>query len=170
MFKNIELGNNQDEVWLFGDKVLYLRQITNRTHTQRCIMAKQLYIDFDEYIRQGEPSQCEKAAIWSTAIGLQAVDGLTTSEYLQKAARRNIEGEISVDEVKELINNYYITKTAHNDDDAGKEEADRVSSNIAKLLSSSTLNFSVLGYTLVHKNLFSGVFCHPLSSLAGIQC
>lgn len=54
MFKNIELGNNQDEVWLFGDKVLYLRQISNRTHTQRCIMAKQLYIDFDEYIRQGE--------------------------------------------------------------------------------------------------------------------
>lgn len=121
-------------------------------------MAKQLYIDFDEYIRQGEPSQREKAAIWSTAIGLQAVDGLTTSEYLQETARRNIEGEISVDEVKELINNYYITKTAHDEDDAGKEEADRVSSNIAKLLSTNTLNFSVLGYTLVHKNLFSGVF------------
>lgn len=121
-------------------------------------MAKQQYIDFDEYIRQGEPSQREKAAIWSTAIGLQAVDGLTTSEYLRETARRNIEGEISVDEVTELINNYYITKTAHDEDDADKEEADRVSSNIAKLLSSNTLNFSVLGYTLVHRNIFNGVF------------
>ena len=121
-------------------------------------MAKQQYIDFDEYIRQGEPSQREKAAIWSTAIGLQAVDGLTTSEYLQQTARRNIEGEITIDEVKQLINNYYITRTAHDKEDAGKEEADRVSSNITKLLSSSTLNFSVFGYTQVHKNIFDGVF------------
>jgi len=32
--------------------------------------------NFDEYIRQGEPSQKEKALIWQTAIGLQDVDGL----------------------------------------------------------------------------------------------
>ena len=41
---------------------------------------KQPHIDLDEYIRQGEPSQKEKASIWQTAIGLQAVDGLHTSE------------------------------------------------------------------------------------------
>ena len=57
------------------------------------------YIDFDEYIRQGEPEQREAAYAWSTAIGLQAVDGLTTSEYLNDLARRNIEGEITIDEV-----------------------------------------------------------------------
>lgn len=121
-------------------------------------MAKQLYIDFDQYIRQGELSQRETAAAWSTAIGLQAVDGLTTSEYLQETARRNIEGEISIDEAQELIHNYYITKTAHDAEDADKEEADRVSGNIAKLLSSNTLNFSVFGYTQVHRNIFNGVF------------
>lgn len=38
-------------------------------------MAKQLYIDFDAYLRQGEPDKREKASVWSTAIGLQAVDG-----------------------------------------------------------------------------------------------
>ncbi len=43
---------------------------------------KELYLNFDEYIRQGEPSQREAAYAWSTAIGLQAVDGLKTSEYL----------------------------------------------------------------------------------------
>lgn len=45
---------------------------------------QQLYIDFDQYIRQGEPDQQEKAYAWSTAIGLQAVDGLTTSEYREQ--------------------------------------------------------------------------------------
>lgn len=57
--------------------------------------SNQLYFDFDEYIRQGEPEQKEKAENWSIAIGLQAVDGLQTSKYLQETAKRNIEGELS---------------------------------------------------------------------------
>ena len=47
--------------------------------------------DFDEYIRQGDPGKKGKAYAWSTAIGLQAVDGLTTSDYLKDTARRNID-------------------------------------------------------------------------------
>lgn len=96
-------------------------------------MSKQLYIDFDQYIRQGEPDKREKAYAWSTAIGLQAVDELQTSEYLQQTARRHIEGEISIEEARELIKDYYITKNTH-DEDNGEEEADRVASNIAKLM------------------------------------
>ena len=68
------------------------------------------YLNFDEYIRQGEPQKRERAEAWRVAIGLQAVDGLKTSEYLQEAARRNIEGEISIDEARELVKQYYITK------------------------------------------------------------
>ena len=55
---------------------------------------KQQYLNFDEYIRQGEPEKKERAEAWRVAIGLQAVDGLKTSEYLQETARRNIEGEM----------------------------------------------------------------------------
>ena len=58
------------------------------------------YTDFDEYIRQGEPSQREKASIWQTAIGLQAVDGLLTSDYLKATACKHIEGEIDIDEAR----------------------------------------------------------------------
>lgn len=65
---------------------------------------KNSYIDFDEYIRQGEPAQRERAVAWSVAIGLQAVDGLQVSDYLLELARRNIEGEITIDEVIELLN------------------------------------------------------------------
>lgn len=49
-------------------------------------MSDQLYINFDEYIRQGEPAQRERADAWRVAIGLQAVDGLKTSEYLHQTA------------------------------------------------------------------------------------
>ena len=87
---------------------------------------KELYLNFDEYIRQGEPAQREKAGYWQAAIGLQAVDGLKVSGYLQETARRNIEGEITIDEARELVKQYYVTKTAHDANDEDKEEADRV--------------------------------------------
>ena len=67
-------------------------------------MSENQYINFDEYIRQGEPQKRERAEAWRVAIGLQAVDGLKTSAYLQETARRNIEGDITIDEAKELVN------------------------------------------------------------------
>ena len=118
------------------------------------------YLDFDEYIRQGEPQQKERAEAWRVAIGLQAVDGLKTSEYLHETARRNIEGEISIDEARELIKTYYITKTNHAPDDDEKQEADRVSANITKILSYSSLDFSTKGYIALHRRIFEGVFKH----------
>ena len=54
--------------------------------------------DFEEYIRQGEPGRRERAYTWRTAIGLQAVDGLRTSDYLKETAGRHIEGDISIDD------------------------------------------------------------------------
>lgn len=121
---------------------------------------KQPHIDFDEYIRQGEPSQKEKASIWQTAIGLQAVDGLHTSEYLRDTACKHIEGEIDIDEVRELIRSYYQSKTLREPDDDEKQEADKVSANITKILSSQTLDFSTGGYISVHRRVFDGVFKH----------
>lgn len=121
---------------------------------------KEQYINFDEYIRQGEPQKKERAEAWRVAIGLQAVDGLKTSEYLQDTARRNIEGEITIDEARELVKEYYIKKTAHDDDDADQEEADRVSSNISKLLQTDAFTYSVAGLAAIHRAIFEGVFKH----------
>ena len=65
---------------------------------------------FDEYIRQGDPQKKERAEAWRVAIGLQAVDGLKVSGYLLELARRNIEGEISMEEVDKLLDEYYEEK------------------------------------------------------------
>ena len=121
---------------------------------------KELYLNFDVYIRQGEPAQKERADAWRVAIGLQAVDGLKTSEYLQQTARRNIEGEITIDEARELVKEYYIKKTAHDAGDEDKEEADRVSSNISKLLQTDAFTYSAAGLAAIHRAVFEGVFKH----------
>ena len=118
------------------------------------------YLNFDEYIRQGEPEKRLKADAWRVAIGLQAVDGLSTSEYLRETARKNIEGEITIDEARELVKQYYITKTSHDEDDANKEEADKVSSNISKLLQTDAFTYSVAGMAAIHRSLFEGIFKH----------
>ena len=107
-----------------------------------------------------EPEKKDRAEAWRVAIGLQAVDGLKTSEYLQETARRNIEGEITIDEARELVKEYYIKKTVHDDDDADKEEADRVSSNISKLLQTDAFTYSVAGFAAIHRAIFEGVFKH----------
>ena len=63
---------------------------------------KELYLNFDEYIRQGDPQKKERAEAWRVAIGLQAVAGPKVSDYMLELARRNIEGEISMEEVNKL--------------------------------------------------------------------
>ena len=115
-------------------------------------------VNFDEYIRQGEPDKKEKASAWKTAIGLQAVDGLQTSDYLKDTAIKHIEGDISIDEVKKLINGYYQSKIARTPKDEETEEADKVSANIARILNEQSFAFSVAGFTSVHRRLFEGIF------------
>lgn len=118
------------------------------------------FASFDEYLRQGEPSQKESAENWKTAIGLQAVDGLQPSAYLIDVAKRNIEGEISLDETRILIDSYYQSKTVRTPKDEDEEEADKVSANIAKILASKTFAFNTNGYISLHRRIFEGVFKH----------
>ena len=118
------------------------------------------YIDFEAYERVAEPHKREKASVWRTAIGLQDVDGLKVSDYLKQTAIKHIEGDITIDEVREQLRTYYISKTTHDDDDAAKEEADRVAANIAKLLGEKSFSLTALEMLNIHRHLFEGVFKH----------
>ena len=116
-------------------------------------------LDFEEYIRNSEPAKKEKTYAWSTAIGLQQVDGLTPSKYLFETAKRNIDGEISVAEATSIIDSYYESKTARSGNDNERtEEADKVSSRIAQILSEKSFNFSPSYLIALHGRLFAGIF------------
>lgn len=114
---------------------------------------------FKEYIRESEPNKREKGYAWQTAIGLQAVDGLKTSKYLIDTAIRNIEGDISIDEVNSLLNSYYEENPKQDPGDR-TEEADKVSVRIVKILSETGFSFTPNEYISIHKKLFTGIYRH----------
>ncbi len=123
------------------------------------IINDQMVGNFEEYIRQGEPNKAEKAKVWKTAIGLQQVDGLKPSDYLMATARQNIEGDITIEEVKQLIDSYYHQQTIKNDENR-TEEADKVSARITEILSEQTFTFSPIEYLTLHRRLFQGIYSH----------
>lgn len=114
---------------------------------------------FKDYIKEVEPAKRAKGYAWHTAIGLQAVDGLTTSDYLVHTAVRNIEGEISLEEANELLRTYYEDNPTHNAEDR-TEEADKVSARIATLLSERAFSFTQHEYLSIHRRLFDGIYPH----------
>ena len=114
---------------------------------------------FKEYIKQSEPNKRDKGYAWSTAIGLQAVDGLEPSEHLVKTAIENIEGYITMEDAEKRINSYYETTEKREEDDR-TEEADKVSVRIASILSEKAFTFSPSEYIGIHKKLFWGIYKH----------
>ena len=114
---------------------------------------------FKEYIKESEPAKRDKGYAWHTAIGLQAVDGLKTSEYLVHTAVRNIEGEISFEEANALLQTYYEENPTHDASDR-TEEADKVSARIAALLSERAFSFTPNEYISIHRKLFTGIYSH----------
>lgn len=114
---------------------------------------------FKEYIRESEPAKRDKGYAWNTAIGLQAVDGLKTSEFLVRTAVRNIEGEISFEEANTLLQTYYEESPARNTDDR-TEEADKVSVRIAALLAEQAFSFTPNEYLSIHRKLFTDIYSH----------
>ena len=113
--------------------------------------------DYSEYLIQSEPGKRDRVRNWMAAIGLQDVDGLTPSNYMLEAVRRNIEGEITIDEVGRLVDEYYTT-----DEGLRQEtrtlEADKVAVRIAQLLSHQTFGLGPNYLALIHRSLFEGIY------------
>lgn len=115
---------------------------------------------FNEYIKNVPPTRKELGQAWQTAIGLQDVDGLKPSEYLYETAKKNIDGEISIDEAGKLINSYYESKSVRLENELRTEEADKVSARIARILSDNSFTFSPTQYISIHRELFMGIYPH----------
>ena len=115
------------------------------------------YPEFDKYINWGNPEQKRRAEIWRAAIGLQVMNDLTVSEYLKQIAKKNIEGTTSFKEVCRLVESYYQSRDIREIDEYRMQEADMVSANIARALSSDSFFFMAEGYTMLHGRIFEGV-------------
>ena len=115
---------------------------------------------FKEYLKESEPDKKNKVYAWRTAIGLQDVDGLKPSQYLIETATQNIEGYITIEEALDRIDSYYEEKEVHSPESERTEEADKVASRIAQLLSETAFSFTPQEYISIHRKLFQGIYPH----------
>jgi len=115
---------------------------------------------FEQYLKDVEGDKSDKTYLWSTAIGLQDVDGLRPSKYLFDTAIENIEGKITIKQAQELIDSYYKEKNNRSSDMERTEEADKVSSRIAQILSEKAFSFTPNEYISIHRKLFQGIYKH----------
>lgn len=113
--------------------------------------------DYREYLIQDEPKQNERIKNWMAAIGLQDVDGLKTSDYMLESVRRNILGEITIDDVSRLVDEYYQNKEIRQEE-SRTLEADKVAVRIAQILSTDTFNPNENYLALIHGTLFKGIY------------
>lgn len=111
-----------------------------------------------EYIEDTKPSMYIKQLQWDMAIGLQEVDNLKPSKYLEKLMNDNIEGNLTIEEVLMELNSYYTEKEQIKSDAYREKECDFVSARIVELLSIDNFELSVEYLKYVHKYLFQDVY------------
>lgn len=96
--------------------------------------------------------------VLETGIGLQDVDHLKNSSYFMQESERYLKGEISLDELDDIVSSYYKSKPAVGE---RNEEADKISIRIAKLISEDSFTFTVGQLLTIHRILFDGILEHP---------
>lgn len=111
-----------------------------------------------EYAEKIKPKAYIKQLQWDMAIGLQEVDNLKPSKYLEKLVNDNVNGDLTIEQVKDELREYYIEKEQKRAINHNELECDFVSTRIVELLSIDSFELSVNYLKYVHKYLFQDVY------------
>ena len=118
--------------------------------------------DFDSSINQynkiDNPKGYVKQLEWDMAIGLQEVDNLKPSKYLEQIKEKNVLGELSIEKVEKSLKEYYVEKEKQNNINHSELECDFVSMRIVELLEKDDFELSVDYLKYIHKYLFQDVY------------
>lgn len=119
---------------------------------------KDLDSSVNEYEEEYKSSNYTKQLQWDMAIGLQEVDNLKPSKYLEKLLEEEVAGNLTIEEVKKKLREYYIEKENKNEVNHNELECDFVSARIVELLSIDDFDLLVDYLKYVHKFLFQDVY------------
>ncbi len=119
---------------------------------------KEFDSSINDYEEECKSSNYTKQLQWDMAIGLQEVDNLKPSKYLEKLLKENVTGEMTIDEVEKELREYYIEKENKNEIDHNELECDFVSARIVELFDEDNFELSVDYLKYVHKFLFQDVY------------
>lgn len=119
---------------------------------------KELDSSVNEYEEQYKSSNYIKQLQWDMAIGLQEVDNLKPSKYLEKLLDENVTGKMTIKQVEQNLREYYIEQEKKNNINHNELECDFVSTRIVELLEENSFELSVNYLKYVHKYLFQDVY------------
>lgn len=119
---------------------------------------RELDSSINDYIETETPKNYVKQSQWDMAIGLQEVDSLKPSKYLEKLLQENVTGEKTIYEVEKELKEYYTEKEKNNDINHNELECDLVSTRIVELLQEDSFELSIDYLKYVHKYLFQDVY------------
>ena len=119
---------------------------------------RELDSSINDYIETETPKNYVKQLEWDMAIGLQEVDNLKPSKYLEKLLQENVTGEKTIYEVEKELKEYYVEKEKNNDVNHNELECDLVSTRIVELLQEDNFELSIDYLKYVHKYLFQDVY------------
>lgn len=111
-----------------------------------------------EYTEETKPKGYIKQLEWDMAIGLQEVDNLKPSKYLEKLLEENVNGNLTIKQVEEELREYYIEKDKKQELNHNELECDFVSTRIVELLQIDNFELSVDYLKYIHKYLFQDVY------------
>ena len=119
---------------------------------------KELDSSINDYIETETPNNYVKQQEWDMAIGLQEVDNLKPSKFLEKLLQENVTGEKTIYEVEKELKEYYVEKEKNNEVNHNELECDLVSTRIVELLQENNFELSIDYLKYVHKYLFQDVY------------
>ena len=119
---------------------------------------RELDSSMEEYVPVETPKNYVKQLQWDMAIGLQEVDNLKPSSYLEKLMDENINGNITVEQVKKGLRSYYEEKGKRHEINYNEMECDLVSTRIVEFLNMDDFELSTDYFLYVHKYIFQDVF------------
>ena len=111
-----------------------------------------------EYTEETKPDGYVKKLQWDMAIGLQEVDNLKPSKYLEKLLEENVSGNLTIKQVEEELREYYIEKDKKQELHHNELECDFVSTRIVELLQIDNFELSIDYLKYIHKYLFQDVY------------
>lgn len=111
-----------------------------------------------EYTEETKPDGYVKKLQWDMAIGLQEVDNLKPSKYLEQLLEENVSGNLTIKQVEEDLREYYIEKDKKQELNHNELECDFVATRIVELLQIDNFELSVDYLKYIHKYLFQDVY------------
>lgn len=98
-------------------------------------------INYEEEVKD---SNYVKQLQWDMAIGLQEVDNLKPSKYLEKLVNDNVDGNLTIDDVKKELREYYIEKENKNEIDHNEWNATLYRQELLNYCKKIILNYQLI--------------------------